>query len=72
MKKTISLVLVLALGLATVSMAAEGTWTQKADMPRARFGQSSGLVDGKIYVIGGNPGCPWDTLSRVEVYYPAT
>ncbi len=39
MKKTISLVLVLALGLASVSLAAEDTWTQKADMPTARFGR---------------------------------
>ncbi len=72
MKKTISLVLVLALGLASVSMAAEGTWTQKADMPTARFVPSSGVVDGKIYVIGGTPGSPWDTISTVEVYDPAT
>jgi N-acetylneuraminic acid mutarotase len=71
MKKKISFVLVLALGLASVSMAAEGTWTQKADMPTARFVPSSGVVDGKIYVFGGTPDghiC----FPTVEEYDPAT
>ena len=73
MKKTTSLVTVLALGLATVSLAAEGTWTQKTDMLTARYGCGAGEVDGKIYVIGG-----WDAwndptpLATVEVYDPAT
>jgi N-acetylneuraminic acid mutarotase len=65
-------VLVLALGLASVSMAAEGIWTQKADMPTARFVTSSGVVDGKIYVIGGQPGKGMACLKTVEEYDPAT
>jgi len=65
-------ILVLALGLATVSLAAEGTWTQKADMPTARFVASSGVVDGKIYVIGGQPGKGMACLKTVEEYDPAT
>ena len=79
MKKTISLnsrkagalVLVLALGLASMSLAAEDTWTQKADMPTARFVPSSSVVDGKIYVFGGTPDghiC----FPTVEEYDPAT
>jgi len=65
------LVLFLALGLASVSLAAEGIWTTKADMPTARFVTSSGVVDGKIYVFGGSPDghiC----FPTVEEYDPAT
>jgi N-acetylneuraminic acid mutarotase len=73
MKKKISIVLVLALSLATVSLAAEDTWTQKADMPTARFGCGASVVNGKIYVIGGeevhNDPTPF---AVVEVYDPAT
>ncbi|MFC1715637.1 sigma-70 family RNA polymerase sigma factor [Candidatus Poribacteria bacterium] len=32
-----------------------GTWIQKADMPTARCSAGSAVVDGKIYVIGGEP-----------------
>ena len=50
-------------------------WTKKADMPTARMGLSSGVVDGKIYAIGGQPAAVWiwwNALSTVEVYDPAT
>ena len=72
MKKTITIVLVLALGLTSLSLAAEDTWTAKADMPTARTHLSTSVVDGKIYAIGGSPGPPWNALSTVEVYDPAT
>ena len=52
MEKTISLVLVLVLGLASVSLAAEDTWTYKTDMPTARGFTSGTVADGKIYVTG--------------------
>ncbi|MHC4595708.1 MAG: Kelch repeat-containing protein [Planctomycetota bacterium] len=71
MKKTISLVLVLALGLASVSMAAEGIWTRKADMPTARS-CSTTAVNGKIYAIGGNRNAYSAALSTVEEYDPET
>jgi N-acetylneuraminic acid mutarotase len=70
MKKTISIVWVLALGLASVSLASEDTWTTKSPMPTARYVLSSSVVDGKIYAIGGgrgNTGIP-----TVEEYDPAT
>lgn len=48
-----------------------GTWTQKANIPTARWGASSCELDNKIYVIGGaqssNSG-----LGTTEVYDPAT
>ncbi len=47
-----------------------GTWTQKADMPTARWICGSAEVDGKIYVIGGAP--TQSTATKVtEEYDPA-
>jgi len=67
-------ILVLALGLATICLAEEGTWTKKADMPTATSLHSASVVDGKIYVIGGTDNLyGWaDYWSTVEVYDPAT
>ena len=57
--------------LPSMSLAEENTWTRKADMPTPRWGLSTSVVNGKIYVIGG-----WDGvdkyLSTVEEYDPAT
>ncbi len=72
MKKTIRLVLVLVLGLASVSSAAEGTWTRKADMPTARICPYTSVVDGKIYAIGGAQSLNGTYFSTVEEYDPAT
>ena len=60
------------LGIASMSLAVEDTWTKKADMPTARFGLSTSVVDGKIYAIGGAPS-PYGTyLSTLEEYDQAT
>lgn len=64
-------ILVLALGLASVSLAAEDTWTTKADMLTRRHVLSSSVVDGKLYAIGGDPGTDY-SLSTVEAYEPVT
>jgi len=77
MKKTIplgsrkagALVLVLALGMSSVSRAAEGIWTTKSPMPTARYVLSSSVVDGIIYAIGGDAG---SRASVVEAYDPLT
>ena len=71
MKKIISVVLVLALGLASVSLAVEDTWTTKADMPTARSYLSASVVDGKIYAIGGLSDQS-RALPTVEMYEPVT
>jgi N-acetylneuraminic acid mutarotase len=47
-----------------------GTWTQKADMPTARYIAGSAVVDGKIYVIGGAP-VYLGITAVVEEYDPA-
>ncbi len=71
MEKTISLVLVLALGLASVSLAEEGIWTTKAPMPTRRYVLSSSVVDGKIYAIGGGV-ASGAGFSTVVAYDPVT
>jgi len=48
-----------------------GTWTQKADMPTARYIPGSAVVDGKIYVIGGAP-VSHGATAAVEEYDLAT
>jgi N-acetylneuraminic acid mutarotase len=59
------------ISLASLSLAAEGVWTKKADMPTARSLLASCVVDGKVYAIGG--GRPSAVLySAVEQYDPAT
>ena len=59
------------LGLAEMSLAAEGSWTKKADMPTPRTHLSTSVVNGKIYAIGGSTSWP-APLSIVEEYDPVT
>jgi len=54
-----------------VSPAVAETWTRKADMPTARFGLTTSVVDGKIYAIGGGQSPYGSYLSIVEEYDPA-
>ena len=56
------------LGTASICSAAEDTWTRKADMPTARFGLSTSVVNAKIYAIGG---VSTGALPTVEKYEPA-
>ncbi|HIE27921.1 TPA: hypothetical protein EYP66_11600 [Candidatus Poribacteria bacterium] len=55
----------------SMSLAAGGTWTKKADMPTARYFLSASVVEGKIYVIGGGSGFD-EFYATVEVYDAAT
>ena len=71
-RNLISFLLVLTPGLATVSMAAESTWTRKADMPTARSCFSTSVVNGKIYAVGGTKNASSPPLSTVEEYNPET
>ena len=65
------LILVLAFSIPSVSLAAEGIWTEKADMPTARMLLGACVLDGKIYAIGGG-GAPHMGSSAVEEYDPET
>ena len=50
--------------------AEDGIWTTKSPMQSARLVLCSGVVDGKIYAIGGSPDYP--ATAWVEEYDPAT
>ena len=54
---------------------ATDTWTRKQDMPVPRVHFAHGVVDGKVYLIGGSTG--WSQaherqMDRVDIYDPAT
>ena len=48
------------------------TWTTKTAMPTARAGVSSGVIGGKLYVIGGTVGSLEAVRAVVEAYDPRT
>jgi len=50
-----------------MSPQAGDIWTRKADMPTPRSSLSTGVINGKIYAIGG-----WPSLPTVEEYDPET
>ncbi len=66
------IVMVGLLTMGSLSLAAEGTWATRADMPTARWELSTSVVDGKIYAIGGASGYGSKVLRTVEAYDPAT
>jgi N-acetylneuraminic acid mutarotase len=70
-KKTILLTLVLVFALAAASLALSDSWTSKTDMPTARRNMGAAVLNGKIYVIGGNPP-QTGGFKTVEEYDPAT
>lgn len=55
--------------LTWISLAAGGTWTEKAEMPTARQSLSTSTTNGQIYAIGG-----WsdnaEPIATVEAYDP--
>jgi hypothetical protein len=61
------LVFSLLLAFSSIVLAEPDRWTKKADMPTARCGLSTSVVNGKIYAIGGSNG---NALSAVEEYDP--
>ena len=70
-EKLASLMVIMFLGAMTkTSLAEEGQWTKKADMPTARGWLSTSVVDGKIYAIGGAGF--GGILATVEEYDPRT
>ncbi len=48
------------------------TWAKKADMPTARYGFDTSMVNGRIYAIGGRTVDRHQILSTVEEYDPLT
>ena len=67
------LILCTLLVINVANLAAEENWTQKADMPTARSGFATCIVNGKIYAIGGEIDRFGDlAVSTVEMYDPKT
>lgn len=48
------------------------TWTTGADMPTARWGMATGVINGKIYTIGGSISGNIRQVPNVEEYDPVT
>lgn len=67
------LMLIELLSFSSISLAEEGKWIKKADMPTARSSLSTSVVNGEIYAIGGTIVIRGNskTVSKVEVYNPA-
>jgi hypothetical protein len=55
-----------------VSGTSADPWRQLAPMPTARGGTAAGVVNGKVYVAGGEAFDPSRTFAEVEVYDPAS
>lgn len=47
--------------------SATKSWTAKAPMPTNRYGAVTGVIDGKLYVVGGWPS---DRMSDLLIYTP--
>ncbi len=58
--------------MTSISFAQDNIWTSKTDMPTARQGHSSCVVNGKIYVIGGVKDANDSIITTIEEYDPAT
>lgn len=61
-------------GLATVEMydPKSNEWETRTDMPTARAGMATSVVNGKIYVIGGTLIPAWQNTDKVEIYDPVS
>jgi len=71
MRSVFRIVAVGVMTMTPMSLVAEDSWTRKADMPTARFGPATSVVDGKVYAIGGGVGVG-DMVRSVQEYNPAT
>jgi len=58
------------LGMAPGSMAADSAWTRKTNMPTGRMSPAAGVVNDKVYVIGGGRDIVGPHLATVEEYDP--
>lgn len=45
-------------------------WTQEPDMRIGRSGHTTEVIDGQIYIFGGDSNNFYDRLTSVEVYDP--
>ena len=60
-------------GNESVTLALDvSAWVEKKNMPTARIGHASNVLDGKIYVIGGTTTSSGPAFSTLEVYDPVS
>jgi N-acetylneuraminic acid mutarotase len=73
MRKAISIMLILVLCIAVEFANADFVWTQKTDMPTARWNFATCAINGKIYAFSGQTSdtTDFEILSTVEEYDPA-
>ncbi len=67
----------LFIGLAVLALPAvgQGVWTSEAPMPTALYGQSTGVINGKLYSASGCCSAftsPFPRFTTLQVYDPAT
>ena len=67
---TVFFLILFLLTMTSVALADAMYWSTKAPMPTARARGTSGVVNGKIYVLGGENTS--GILTKAEVYDPAT
>jgi N-acetylneuraminic acid mutarotase len=65
-----SLLVVTLPGISSIILAQGGPWSTKAPMPTERMCLAAGVVNGKIYAIGGTIGRETTGLQTVEEYDP--
>ena len=53
------------------AQAASGNWTTKTVIPTARYGAGAAVINGKLYVAGGDKSA-LEYTDKLEVYDPAT
>jgi N-acetylneuraminic acid mutarotase len=73
-RKMTNIILAVLIGLGAIiadnqAYAQFGSWETKSPMPTPRWGAGAGVIDGKLYVVGGNGP---SELTTLEVYDPAT
>lgn len=70
----LGVLIIYALFIINVSdLFAEKTWTQRADMPTARYNFGTCVVNGKVFAIGGEIEVFGErSTATVEVYHPKT
>ena len=75
-KRNASMFLTVAIIWAAMLMAtpafAQGTWATKAPMPTARSATGAGVINGKLYVVGGCAASCLPSLATNEVYDSVT
>ena len=62
---------IISLALVSIHIQAQNGWTKKTTIPTLRGAAIAEVINGKIYIIGGNSGAPaFSSLAANEIYDP--